>query len=115
MLHPFLTEVSPKEVGSQHSQTATEHLQRQVADDKLLPDAPTLEGSEPLKPINTTRLRALQKQTKYGAVDLLEDGRLRMDMLNSTFIMYISPDGQRVRRKREYIICWSGRMLDANA
>ncbi|KAI9593465.1 kinase-like domain-containing protein [Syncephalis fuscata] len=86
LLHEFFTETEdthPAPLSSQSHRPPS-------------PPIPSQNEISPLVPINTERLRPLKQKTKHGTVELLEDGRLKLDLLGEPFIMLISGDGQTI-------------------
>lgn len=47
-------------------------------------------------PLSTRRLSPLKQMTKYGSIEILSDGRVSIDFLDSPDILIISEDGLRV-------------------
>lgn len=47
-------------------------------------------------PLTTRRLSPLKQMTKYGSIDILGDGRVSVDFLDSPDVLIISGDGLRV-------------------
>lgn len=48
------------------------------------------------EPLSTRRLGALKQMTKYGGIEILGDGRVAVDFLDSSDVLFVSPDGLRI-------------------